>query len=127
MSYAVGDVVNRPWGVWEVVAMGGDYVVKRVTVKPGKRLSLQFHHHRMELWTIVAGRGEVELDGAHISAHLGHQIQIPKLARHRITNIGALPLVLIEVQFGSHLDEADIVRVEDDYGRAHVAPNMGFC
>ncbi|MBA4010694.1 MAG: mannose-6-phosphate isomerase [Phenylobacterium sp.] len=117
MSYSAGELVNRPWGVWEVLVKGENYAVKRVTIDPGKRLSLQFHHHRLELWTIVAGQGEVELDGARLTADLGDQFRIPKLARHRIANTGSLPLVLIEVQFGSRLDEGDIVRLMDDFGR----------
>ena len=121
MSYAAGDVVNRPWGLWEVLAKGENYVVKRVTIMPGMRLSLQYHHHRLELWTIVAGQGEVEVDGARSTADLGDQFRIPKLARHRIANTGSLPLVLIEVQLGSRLDEGDIVRLMDDYGRVPAA------
>lgn len=112
MSYLVGDLVNRPWGAWEVLAKGDGYVVKRVSVEPGKRLSLQYHRHRQELWTIVAGSGEVELDGARRHVGLGDQVQIPAVARHRIAALGAQKLVFIEVQFGAHLDEADIVRLE---------------
>jgi mannose-6-phosphate isomerase-like protein (cupin superfamily) len=120
MPYVVGDCVERPWGRWEVLALGPNYVLKRVSVESGKRLSLQFHHHRAELWTIVGGQGEIELDGHCFGADLGDQIRIPRLARHRISNTGSQPLVLIEVQFGAMLDESDIERLEDDYGRAPV-------
>lgn len=116
--YAVGDSDERPWGRWEVLAVGDCYTVKRITVKPKSRLSYQYHHHREEHWVIAEGRARVTLDGAETVAPLGTHVHIPKGARHRIENPGEVPVVFIEVQQGEVLDEDDIVRVEDDFGRA---------
>jgi mannose-6-phosphate isomerase-like protein (cupin superfamily) len=118
VRYEAGDRDTRPWGTWEVLATGPDYALKRITVLPGQRLSLQYHHHRAEHWTIVSGQAEVEIDGAVVPCGGGEHVYIPLRAAHRIRNIGAEPLVFIEVQVGQHLDELDIVRIEDDYGRA---------
>ena len=121
VRYAVGDCDTRPWGRWEVVATGDRYTVKRITVLPGQRLSLQYHHHRSEHWTMVEGEAEVEIDGAVHRLGFGEHVHIPLGAKHRIRNGGAAPLVFVEVQVGELLDENDIVRVSDDYGR-HAAP-----
>ena len=86
-------------------------------VLPGQRLSLQYHHHRAEQWTMVEGSAEVEIDGAVRAVAAGEHVHIPLGATHRIRNVGAEPLVFIEVQVGDVLDEDDIVRLEDDYGR----------
>ena len=117
VRYAVGESDDRPWGRWEVVATGERYTVKRITVLPGQRLSLQYHHHRSEHWTVVEGEAEVEIDGSvHELGFAGH-VFIPVGAKHRVRNRGHAPLVFIEVQVGDLLDENDIVRVSDDYGR----------
>jgi mannose-6-phosphate isomerase-like protein (cupin superfamily) len=83
VRYAVGDCDTRPWGRWEVVATGDRYTVKRITVLPGQRLSLQYHHHRSEHWTMVEGEAEVEIDGAVHRLGFGEHVHIPLGAKHR--------------------------------------------
>ncbi len=117
VRYAPGDGEKRPWGSWEVLAVGDGYAVKRIVVEPGQRLSLQYHNHRAEHWTIVGGVAEVEIDGKVQTVEVDGHVHIPKLARHRIRNPGDVPMSFIEVQTGEIVDEADIVRLSDDYGR----------
>ncbi len=108
---------ERPWGSWELLAMGPGYKVKRLIVKPGQRLSLQFHHHRSEHWVVVQGTATVIRDDERLVLRPDDSTYIPRRGRHRIMNEGTEPLVIIEVQVGT-CDEDDIVRLEDDYGRA---------
>lgn len=117
VRYAVGEHDDRPWGNWEVLATGPRYILKRIIVLPLQRLSLQYHHHRAEHWTIVEGRGEVTLDHELMIVGHGEHVHIPIGAHHRIRNPGDAPLTFIEVQVGDVLDENDIVRIVDDYGR----------
>ncbi len=117
VRYAVGENDDRPWGRWEVIATGDRYTVKRITVLPGQRLSLQYHHHRSEHWTIVEGEGEVEIDESIQRLGFGEHVFITVGAKHRVRNPGETSLVFVEVQVGDLLDENDIVRVSDDYGR----------
>lgn len=117
-SYRVGDADTRPWGDWRVIDVGDGFAVKRITVNPGERLSLQLHHGRHEHWTVVAGQATVQLGDDEIALDANQSIHIPVETRHRVTNPGADPLVLIEVQVGDNLDEADIVRFDDEYGRS---------
>lgn len=118
VRYTPGERDERPWGTWEVVATGSNYTLKRIVVRAGQRLSLQYHEFRTEHWTIVEGQAEVEIDGRTRLAHAGDHVFIPLRAPHRVRNIGKTPLTFIEVQTGELLDEADIVRLTDDYGRA---------
>lgn len=115
--YRLGEAATRPWGTWAVLDIGAGFIVKRVTVEPGQRLSLQYHHHRAEDWTIVTGSGLVEVADQPIGVSAGSHVHIPPLATHRITNTGDTTLLFIEIQRGDILDEADIVRLSDDYGR----------
>jgi mannose-1-phosphate guanylyltransferase/mannose-6-phosphate isomerase len=117
IAYGVGDRDTRPWGTWEVVALGDGHVVKRITVVPGARLSLQRHRHRSEHWVMVAGDARVTIDERTFACTAGEHVHIPCGAVHRIANPGAGPLVFIEVQQGAVLDESDIERLEDDFGR----------
>lgn len=117
VRYAPGERDQRPWGTWEVLATGPGCTLKRIIVMPGHRLSLQYHNHRSEHWTVVAGEAEVEIDDRTFDLVQGEHIHIPLRARHRIRNTGTELLVFIEVQTGELLDEMDIVRVGDDYGR----------
>jgi len=113
------DSISRPpWGIWEVILDEPTYKVKRVTVLPGKRLSYQKHFKRLEHWKIVGGSGLVTLNGKEIPLITGESIDIPREAAHRIANPGKIPLVFIEIQHGSYCSEDDILRLEDDYGRA---------
>ena len=108
---------HRPWGSYMSVDTGERYQVKRITVKPGARLSLQKHFHRAEHWVVVRGTALVERDGESTLLRENESIYIPIGAAHRLENPGRLPLHLIEVQSGAYLGEDDIVRLADNYGR----------
>ncbi|MET3495562.1 mannose-1-phosphate guanylyltransferase [Variovorax boronicumulans] len=111
-------VVHRPWGTYASLKEEDGYKVKRITVKPGESLSLQYHHQRAEHWVVVQGRGIVQIgDIEHVTLP-GQYRYIPLKEKHRLTNIGEEELVLIEVQCGGYLGEDDIVRLADTYGRA---------
>jgi len=107
----------RPWGEYHVLDEGPDYKVKRIEVRPGRRLSLQSHRRRQEQWTVVRGQARVSLDGADHLLEKGQSILIPLGSRHRVANPGEAPLIFIEVQNGDYLGEDDIVRYEDDFSR----------
>jgi mannose-6-phosphate isomerase-like protein (cupin superfamily) len=92
--------------------------VKRITVKPGAKLSLQMHHHRAEHWVVVHGTALVQLGDERRLLRENESVYIPIGTEHRLENPGKLPLQLIEVQSGSYLGEDDIVRTADTYGRA---------
>ena len=111
---------ERPWGRYVVLdeGAGGGYKVKRMVVRPGKRLSYQRHARRSEHWFVVAGRGRVTIDGVQRSVAAGTAIDVPVRAAHRIENDGGEDLVFVEVQHGEYFGEDDIVRLEDDFGRA---------
>ena len=112
------DQDTRPWGNYRVLDEGATYKVKRIEVTGGKRLSYQRHSSRAEHWTVVQGRANVTLDGVDHGLSVGESIDIPVEAAHRIANPEDESLIFIEVQRGSYLGEDDIVRLEDDYGRA---------
>ena len=110
--------VFRPWGSFDSIDQGEKYQVKRITVAPGAKLSLQYHHHRAEHWVVVSGTGKVRI-GEHTQILAENQsVYIPVGETHSLENPGSVPLELIEVQSGSYLGEDDIVRLEDIYGRA---------
>lgn len=131
--------IVRPWGWFETIGEGLGYLVKRLSIKVGQRISLQRHRHRSEHWVVVGGRGLLELDGQRIEAEPGQTLFIPVGALHRVSALaplgqpsaladqqhGTLPtiqadadaLVIIEVQRGDQLSETDIERIADDYGR----------
>jgi mannose-1-phosphate guanylyltransferase/mannose-6-phosphate isomerase len=111
-------VVNRPWGSYESVDSGSRFQVKRIVVKPGAKLSLQMHHHRAEHWVVVSGTALVTCDDRQFLLPENESTFIPQGAQHRLENPGKVPLHLIEVQSGGYLGEDDIVRFEDNYGRA---------
>lgn len=108
---------ERPWGSFQVLDEGPTYKVKRLEVKPGQRLSYQFHHRRSEHWVIVSGRALVTLDEVVHERNATESIEVAQGVRHRIENPGPDPMVFIEVQTGSYFGEDDIVRLDDDYGR----------
>ncbi len=110
--------VYRPWGAYDSIDMGARFQVKRITVNPGATLSLQMHHHRAEHWIVVSGTAEVTRGDEVILLTENQSTYIPLGVTHRLKNPGRLPLELIEVQSGSYLGEDDIVRFEDQYGRA---------
>jgi len=111
-------VERRPWGSFTVLDEGKDYKVKRIEVLPGKRLSYQRHSQRAEHWVVVQGTAKVTLDGQESFVRLGEDIDIGVGSAHRVENPGEDPLIFIEVQRGNYLGEDDIVRLEDDFGRA---------
>lgn len=102
--------VNRPWGTYECVDMAERYQVKRITVLPGAKLSLQKHHHRAEHWIVVSGTAKITRGGEVFSLTENQSTYIPLGETHRLENPGKIPLELIEVQSGSYLGEDDIVR-----------------
>ncbi len=109
---------HRPWGSFTILADEPDHKVKRITVNPGARLSLQRHRKRQEHWLVVSGRALVTLDEKHIELGPGEAVDIPRQAKHRVENKEKSPLVFIEIQLGEYFGEDDIERFEDDYGRA---------
>jgi len=109
---------ERPWGGYTVLAEAGDYKVKTIEVHPGQRLSYQRHSRRAEHWFVVRGEGVVTLDGTDIKVTRGDTVDVGLGAAHRIRNTGSGPLVFVEVQHGDYFGEDDIVRLDDDYGRA---------
>jgi mannose-1-phosphate guanylyltransferase / mannose-6-phosphate isomerase len=110
--------VYRPWGHYEGIDAGDRFQVKRITVKPGEKLSLQMHHHRAEHWVVVSGTARVTCGEKVCLLSENESTYIPIGITHRLENPGKMPLHLIEVQSGSYLGEDDIVRFEDIYQRA---------
>jgi mannose-1-phosphate guanylyltransferase/mannose-6-phosphate isomerase len=107
----------RPWGAYQRIDLGNRFQVKRITVKPGGRLSLQKHHHRSEHWVVVSGTAEVTIGDKVTELHENESTYISVGEIHRLANPGKVPLEIIEVQVGSYTGEDDIVRIEDVYGR----------
>ena len=107
----------RPWGEYWVLDDATAHKVKRILVNPGQRLSLQYHHHRAEVWTIVQGIGTITLGEETKDYTAGEVAQIPLGMHHRIENKTQKPVIFIEVQYGTYFGEDDIVRLEDDYNR----------
>lgn len=110
--------VYRPWGHYDSIDFGKRDQVKRITVKPGEKLSIQMHHHRAEHWIVVSGTAKVTNGDKTLLLTENQSTYIPVGVIHALENPGVLPLELIEVQSGSYLGEDDIVRFEDRYGRA---------
>ncbi len=110
---------SRPWGWFETLATGAGYRVKRLHVEPEKRLSLQWHRHRDEQWVVSRGAARVTVGERTVNLGRGQSASVPRTVLHRIANLSSIePLEMIEVQTGDYLGEDDIVRVEDDFGRA---------
>jgi mannose-1-phosphate guanylyltransferase/mannose-6-phosphate isomerase len=109
--------VQRPWGSYTVLEEGPGFKVKRVTVNPGGRLSLQMHHQRSEHWVVIAGTARVTRDQEVFDLHVGESTAIPVKTKHRLENSGQEAVHIIEVQNGPYLGEDDIMRFKDDYGR----------
>jgi mannose-1-phosphate guanylyltransferase/mannose-6-phosphate isomerase len=109
--------VHRPWGHYQALDAGDGYQVKQIEVKPGHKLSLQLHHRRAEHWVVVQGLARVTRGDEVFDLRANESTFIPVETRHRLENIGAEPLRLIEIQSGNYLGEDDIVRFEDVYGR----------
>jgi len=116
-EYIYHRTVYRPWGSYTVLEEQDRYQMKRITVKPGARLSLQMHHHRHEHWVMVTGTARITNGDSTFLLHENQSTYIPAGVVHRLENPGTIALELIEVQIGSYLGEDDIVRYDDDFGR----------
>jgi mannose-1-phosphate guanylyltransferase/mannose-6-phosphate isomerase len=117
--------VHRPWGTYTVIEEGPGFKIKRIEVKPGASLSLQMHRHRSEHWVVVSGSAKVVNGEREMTIEVNESTFIPAGQRHRLQNVREQPLVIIEVQAGTYVGEDDIVRLEDQYGRAAVTPEAG--
>lgn len=116
-TYKLHRTVARPWGTYTVLEQGPRFKIKRIHVKPGASLSLQMHHHRNEHWIVVNGMAKVINGDQEVFVRTNESTYIPAGHKHRLENPGVLDLVIIEVQSGEYLEEDDIVRFQDDYGR----------
>ncbi|CQR70483.1 Alginate biosynthesis protein AlgA [Sporomusa ovata DSM 2662] len=108
----------RPWGSYTVLGEGTGYKMKKIIVTPGQQLSLQLHYHRSEHWIVIGGTAKVTIGEQEQMVHVNESVYIPPSTKHRLENPGRIPLEIIEVQNGSYLEEDDIVRFDDVYGRA---------
>lgn len=117
-TYKKGAKDNRPWGTWEVIETGKDFCVKHICVTPHNILSLQSHNFRAEHWIIVSGEAVVTLGEDKLVKRANESVYIPAKTKHRIQNDSEELLEFIEIQYGENLDENDIIRYEDAYGRA---------
>ncbi len=113
----VHKTVHRPWGYYTLLEEGERYKVKRLCIYPGKSISLQRHHHRAEHWVVVKGTARVVKGEEEHYVHENESIYIPKSVVHRLENPGKVDLHLIEIQTGEYIEEDDIIRLEDEYGR----------
>lgn len=109
--------VHRPWGSYTILEEGNRYKIKRLVINPGAKLSCQMHHHRSEHWVVVAGTARVTNGDHEYDVHPNESTYIPISTKHRLENLGKIPLQIIEVQNGEYLGEDDIVRFDDDYHR----------
>lgn len=110
----------RPWGSFTLLETGDRYKIKRITVNPGASLSLQMHHHRSEHWIVVKGTAKVIIGQKEQFVHENESVYVPKSTLHRLENPGKIPLEIIEVQVGEYVQEDDIKRLEDIYGRQDI-------
>jgi mannose-1-phosphate guanylyltransferase/mannose-6-phosphate isomerase len=107
----------RPWGSYETLVLGDRFQVKEIVVNPGASLSLQMHHHRAEHWIVVSGTAKVQVDDTIELLSENQSAYIPIGSKHRLSNTGKIPLIVIEVQSGGYVGEDDIVRFDDIYMR----------
>ena len=109
-EYINGECGERQWGEWKVLFAQDGYVVKQLRIKSNSRISLQSHRHRHEYWVIVSGEAMVTMGGYRQRRVIGEGVFLPSGVRHRVENTGNSELVIIEVQLGDLLSEADIIR-----------------
>lgn len=109
---------ERPWGWYEAVSEAPGNKIKRIRVHPGQQLSLQKHHQRSEHWVVVQGTARITLDERQFDLQQGQACDIAVGQVHRLANLTQEAVEIVEVQFGNYLGEDDIVRLQDDYGRA---------
>lgn len=110
--------IYRPWGCYDAIDTGDRYQVNRIRVKPGGSLSLQVHHHRAEHWIVVKGTALVQKGDETMLLSENESTYIPVGTKHRLSNPGKIPLEIVEVQSGPYLEDDDVVRYEDSYGRS---------
>tara|TARA_B100000575_G_C22959344_1_gene554418 strand:+ start:466 stop:810 length:345 start_codon:yes stop_codon:yes gene_type:complete len=113
----MNSIIDKPWGSFEILHSGKNFLVKKITVNPGGVLSLQSHEHRSEHWIVAQGNVEVIIDDKIINLKENENIFIPKGAVHRMSNKHSEDLIIIEMWYGNILDENDIKRYEDIYKR----------
>lgn len=113
----IGIIYERPWGTYRTIEQKNNYQIKHIIVFPHKRLSLQYHYHRDEHWTVISGYGVASVDGKDFPLEINDNVFIKKEKPHRMTNPTDTPMEFIEIQIGDYLGEDDIVRLEDDFGR----------
>jgi mannose-1-phosphate guanylyltransferase/mannose-6-phosphate isomerase len=109
--------VYRPWGTYTILEENNSSKIKRIVVYPGAKLSLQMHYHRSEHWIVCQGTAKITNGDKVIMLKENESTFVPKATRHRLENPGRIPLHIIEVQMGKYLEEDDIVRFDDDFGR----------
>ena len=109
--------IYRPWGNYSSISEGKNWQVKKIIVEKGESLSLQLHNHRSEHWVVVSGQALIEIEGEKRLLNKNESAYIPLGSKHRLSNPGNLPLILIEVQSGDYFGEDDIIRFQDKYGR----------
>ena len=109
--------IFRPWGSYTSLIEDKEWLVKKIEVNPGSKLSLQMHHHRAEHWIVVNGTAEIQINHENFVLTENQSTFIPLRAKHRLMNPGEVPLTIIEIQSGKYISEDDIVRFTDDYGR----------
>ena len=109
--------VEKPWGKYEIIDQGKNFLIKKILVNPKGKLSLQSHKHRSEHWTIVQGKAEVTINEKVFELEADKSIFIPSKSKHSLANKYDYDLVIIEIWYGNKLSEEDIIRYEDIYGR----------
>lgn len=117
-AYKTHRTAHRPWGTYTVLEEGDRFKIKRIEVNPGGSLSLQLHYHRSEHWIVVSGTAKIINGDSEKLLHVNESTYIPAGEKHRLSNPGCVPLIMIEVQSGEYLGEDDIVRFNDNYGRS---------
>jgi mannose-1-phosphate guanylyltransferase / mannose-6-phosphate isomerase len=111
------ELVYKPWGSYSLLESSPSHKIKNITVMPGKKLSLQLHYHRNEHWAVVKGIAIVQVDEKEFFLRTGESTYIKEGMKHRLSNPGKIPLEIIEIQLGELVDENDIIRYDDEYGR----------
>ncbi len=117
IKYNLNEIGTRPWGTWKCITVGDKYIAKVITVNPHQSLSLQTHLHRDEHWTVVKGNPTITVGDITKTYGFGQSIDILVQTRHRLENLTNEVVEIVEIQMGDILDETDIVRFEDMYGR----------
>jgi mannose-6-phosphate isomerase-like protein (cupin superfamily) len=111
------ELVERPWGTFEVIQTEEAFQIKRLHIYPGKRISLQSHKFRAEHWFVISGKGTAEIDGAELHVSPGDSVNVPVGSKHRLGCSSETSLIIVEIQTGNSFAESDIIRFEDDFGR----------